>query len=178
MPIVSLVSRLAWQKGLDMLDRDLLSLPARFVLLGQGDPGISSEMRAMAAALPERFRFFDAFSEDKARLIYAGSDIFFMPSRFEPCGLGQMIAMRYGTLPVVRATGGLRDTVDSRSGWLFRDYKPEEARRSLSSAIEAYKDQAGWHDRQLRAMRKDFSWTASAKKYLRLYEKVRKAVDK
>jgi starch synthase len=120
-----------------------------------------------------------SFSPSLASLIYGGSDIFLMPSRFEPCGLGQLIALRYGSVPLVRHTGGLADTVrdveehpEDGNGFVFKDYQPEALLHCLLRALRLYSsDRAGWRQLMIRGMGMDFSWSASAQEYIQLYQK-------
>ena len=119
---------------------------------------------------------------DLARRIYAGSDCFLMPSRYEPCGLGQLIALRYGTVPVVRATGGLDDTIENwdphtrkGTGFKFTEYSGDALLATIRQALQAYRDHENWQALMRNGMNKDFSWNASAKEYVRIYEKVRQS---
>jgi starch synthase len=155
----------------------------QFVLLATGD----KRYEDLFAALPKRFSHKAAvllkFDEALAQRIYGGADMFLMPSRFEPCGLGQIIAMRYGSVPVVRATGGLADTVidfdtgngtKKGTGFTFNDYTGDAFWGALQRALDAFRDKKAWRGLQERGMKADFSWNASAKKYEELY---RKALD-
>ena len=127
----------------------------------------------LAKKYPRQFSANIFFSNQLAQEIYAGADMFLMPSRYEPCGLGQMIAMRYGTIPVVRATGGLNDTVSASLGFKFKDFTAKALREVLSKAIKIYVNQPKkWRRLQINSMKKDFSWGKSAKEYMRLYNKL------
>jgi starch synthase len=175
-----MVSRLTEMKGFDIAEpviRRLLAGEAQFVLLGTGQSQYQEMFRAIEAQYPTKAKAFFRYDDALARRIYAGSDIFLMPSRFEPCGQGQLIAMRYGSVPVVRATGGLADTVSnyddgSGTGFLFEEYSPEAFWRALSRALELYVcDRKAWLGLQWRGMTQDLSWEASARKYEALYQK-------
>ena len=176
-PLVAIVSRLDWQKGLDILGHVIHLLlnsyagEAQFVVLGTGMPEYE-HMLAQLADYHEKMTAFLFYDPDLAPLIYAGSDIFIMPSRFEPCGLGQLIAMRYGSVPVVRATGGLVDTVqDGITGFLFSDYSSEACWQALQRAINVYNlDRDVWRAMQQAGMVADFSWQRSARGYQQVYE--------
>ncbi len=182
-PLVGVISRLAEQKGFDLImpafDR-MMGLGIQFVLLGTGAPEYEAFFRQAADRYRGRVAALLTFSEPWAHRIEAGADLFLMPSRFEPCGLNQQYSLRYGTVPVVRATGGLRDTVregdpKSRSGngFSFEAYTSDEMIRALKRAVEAYrKDPAAWRGLQERGMNQDLSWTASASAYLDLYRKL------
>jgi|LakMenEpi03Aug12_release.lakeMendotaPanAssembly.Ray.scaffolds.fasta_scaffold119051_2 starch synthase len=175
-PMLGIISRLAQQKGLDVVAENLekiVELGYQVVLLGSGDPLLESRFKEYNAnpKLRKNYVGLIEFSEQKARQIYASSDMFLVPSRYEPCGLTQMIAMRYGSVPVVRATGGLFDTVEhDKTGFLFTNLDSKEMLRSLALAQNTYKESA-WHKIVANAMSKDFSWNESAKKYIILYKK-------
>jgi len=181
-PLLVLISRLADQKGIDLL----LANAARWiergyqmVILGSGDPHTEQALHELADTNPSSLYFWRGFNETLARQIYAGGDIFLMPSRFEPCGLGQLMAMRYGTIPVVRATGGLKDTVvdhthdpEHATGFHFTDAIPEAFDRALEQAISSYRQPHEWSGIRSRAMQRDSSWEASAADYQTLYYKL------
>ena len=171
-PVLGVVTRLADQKGIDLL---LDALPAlldqgwRLALLGRGDPELERRAEAAAAASPAHVAFSNAHDEGLAHRIYAGSDALAVPSRFEPCGLSQMIAQRYGTLPIVRATGGLRDTVThGRDGFAFEEASASALAEAAQVAMDAW-GSAGWPELQRQAMALDRSWEASARAYLARY---------
>jgi starch synthase len=177
-----MISRLADQKGFDILgdiiDHVLDLLDIQFVILGTGEQHYHDMFSAIARRYPKKIAVFLTFNAPLAQRIYAGSDMFLMPSRFEPCGLGQMIAMHYGSVPIVRATGGLADTVqdfDRRTGlgngFVFVPYDRWALFIALVRAVETYKDQQAWRQLQMRGMSADFSWQASAQKYIELYRK-------
>lgn len=177
-PLVVLISRLTWQKGLDITGHVIhllmngFSGDAQFIVLGTGDRQYEEMFAHLAHAHPQKMTAFLDFNAGLAPLLYAGGDIFLMPSLFEPCGLGQIIAMRYGCVPVVRATGGLADTVqDGHTGFLFHDYHVNAFWQALQRAIYVYNvDRARWHQIQLNGMTANFSWQRSAQGYQQLYE--------
>ncbi|MEA3400998.1 MAG: glycogen synthase GlgA [Armatimonadota bacterium] len=176
-PLVSAVSRLADQKGLDMLADVLphaIGLPIQFVLLGTGEPALEERFRRLAKAHPESIAACITYNEDLARQIYAGADMFVMPSRYEPCGLGQMMAMAYGTVPVVHSTGGLADTVTERgprqSGFVFHCLEIEEMMAALDRAVRAWRAREQWAALVRTCMKQRFSWSESARRYVSLYE--------
>lgn len=176
-PVIGMVSRLVSHKGIDLV-RDSLEalLPhARFVILGSGDNEYERYFTGMAAWHGDRMGVKIGFDRDLSRRIYAGADIFLMPSKSEPCGLAQMIALRYGTLPVVRETGGLADSVrdcgdGEGNGFTFRMFEAWDMQNAVMRAVEAFGDREKWTGLVERAMRCDFTWTASAKQYVELYE--------
>lgn len=181
-PLVGMISRLAEQKGFHLIMasfKRMLSLGIRFVLLGIGSSQIEEFFQAAAKRYPKQVAALITFSEEWAHRIEASSDIFLMPSRFEPCGLNQMYSLRYGTVPVVRTTGGLRDTVhdydpetESGNGFTFQDYNAEEMLSSLRRAVALYRDDPqGWAELRTRGMGEDHSWEAFAKEYRDLYER-------
>jgi starch synthase len=179
-PLVGLVSRLVDQKGFDLLAAvadELPRLDASFVLLGSGERRYEDLWRALASRYPDRIGARMGFDEPLAHLIEGGSDLFLMPSRFEPCGLNQMYSLRYATVPVVRATGGLVDTVrnyDPRTGmgngFMFEEYSPLALLATLRRALEVYAHKDIWRGIQLAGMREDNSWDARARDYVRAYE--------
>lgn len=177
-PLFAIVSRMDEQKGIDLALDGLartLDLPWQVVILGSGNPEIEEAARRMAAELPERVRTVIDFNAPLGRRIYAGADAFLIPSRYEPCGLTQMIAMRYGTVPIARAVGGLKDTIrdhaagEDSTGFLFAEASAAGMETALRRAIAVYGDQRRWRGLQLRGMRQDFSWESSARAYLALY---------
>jgi starch synthase len=178
-PAIGLVSRLTHQKGFDLIAAaaDLLSaLDATWVMLGSGDREYENFWRSMAERLPDRVAARIGFDERLAHLIEAGSDLFLMPSRYEPCGLNQMYSLRYGTLPIVHATGGLDDTVvdvdaDPRggTGFKFTGYTPEALVAAVERALALFKDARRWRTIQRNGMKQDFSWDVSAREYVKVY---------
>ncbi|MFH1822280.1 MAG: glycogen/starch synthase [Patescibacteria group bacterium] len=172
-PLVGFISRLVWQKGVELIDKNLLKLDCQYVILGTGQREYEKLLQKLEKKYPQKLSVNLMFDIKLAQQIYAGSDIFLMPSRFEPCGLGQMIAMRYGTVPIVRSTGGLSDTIDSKVGFRFSEFKVEALRKVLSQALEIYHNKPKkWKTMQVNGMKKDFSWNKSAKEYLKLYKKL------
>jgi len=178
-PLLAMISRLADQKGFDLLGQiihPLLAQGVQFVLLGIGDQHYHEMFQSLAARYPEQVAIFLTFNTELAQRIYAGSDLFLMPSRFEPCGLGQLIAMRYGSVPIVRAVGGLADTVqeyDPRTGegngFAFTNYDPWELFAAIVRALALYRFKDIWHTLQQRGMAADHSWQASAMRYIEVY---------
>jgi len=177
-PLVAMISRLDWQKGLDITGHVIHLLmnnhagEAQFVVLGTGEPRYENMFAHLAQQHQGKMTAFLTYNAGFAPVIYAGSDIFLMPSLFEPCGLGQMIAMRYGSVPVVRATGGLADTVqDGITGFSFYDYRAEAFWHALTRALFIYSvDRDSWRTIQRNGMLADFSWKRSAQGYQQLYE--------
>jgi starch synthase len=178
LPLVGVTSRLVWQKGFDVVAEawwDLLQRPLRMVVLGTGDHGVQEGLRHLQQRDPDRFAVRFAYDEAVAHKVMAGSDLFLMPSRSEPCGLTQMYALRYGTVPIVRAVGGLEDTVEDYDGWnrgtgfKFRDYTPSALLLAARRALEAYRDRRAWRGLVARGMAQDFSWNRSAASYEALY---------
>jgi len=175
-PLLGMVSRMDPQKGVDIALRGLRMLDKhnwQFVLLGAGDPKLESMARKLQEAMPERVRVETRYDAKLARQIYGGADIFLMPSRYEPCGTSQMIAMRYGCVPLVRAVGGLHDTVtDSETGFVFVDTKVKSFNDTLRRALKLLPYHSRWQIMQKAGMALDFSWPNSARKYFELYKKL------
>lgn len=180
LPLIASVSRFVEQKGIDLLlaaAPRLIEMGWGLVLLGTGDPDLEAAALALAADNPGRVGVTIGFDEPLSHLFYAGADAFAMPSRFEPCGLSQMIAMRYGTLPVVRATGGLRDTVEHmRTGFAFEHASPDGIAWAAAEALDVGPGTEAWRAMQQAAMRQDHSWDASARRYAAVYEAAARAV--
>ena len=180
-PLVGLISRLVDQKGFDLLAEigdELPRLGASFVVLGTGEARYEELWRRLAAKYPDRIAVRIGFDEAMAHRIEGGADLFLMPSRFEPCGLNQMYSLRYGTVPVVRATGGLADTVRNvdpatgeGTGFTFEAYTAEALLAALRRALHAYQDEKAWRRIQNAGMRQDFSWEASARQYVEVYKR-------
>ena len=175
-PLIGMISRMVHQKGLDLIAAiadDLVALDAAFVVLGTGEPRYEAMWRGLAARQPDRIGVSIGFDEPLAHLIEAGADMFLMPSRFEPCGLNQMYSQRYGTLPIVRAVGGLADTVtDGVDGFSFGPDTPAAFLDAIQRALAAFKDRPQWRGIQARAMARDHSWDRSAREYVRMYKRV------
>ncbi len=179
-PLIAFVGRLSAQKGLDILLEsvgDIVSMGGRFIILGKGDEHFHKGVLGLAEKYDGSVYVKIGYDEAFARRIYAGSDIFLMPSRYEPCGLGQLIAMRYGTVPVARKTGGLADTIidynplkGDGTGFLFEDYKASALRECLRTAFSVFVDKRRWRGMIISAMGMDFSWKNSALRYVELYD--------
>ena len=178
-PVIGLVTRLTDQKGLDLIAAaadELMALDVTWTMLGNGEARYEELWRWLAARYPDRVAAHIGFDERLAHHIEAGADAFLMPSRFEPCGLNQMYSLRYGTVPIVRATGGLEDTVDDYNpetgggtGFKFRDYTPSALVQAVGRALELYRDQPAWKKVQQAGMRQDHSWDVSAREYVKVY---------
>jgi starch synthase len=179
-PLLGIVSRLAWQKGFDLcfdaLPATLARSGAQLVVLGSGEPKYEGFFARLQKAAPKQVCFVNRFSEPVAHLIEAASDVFVMPSRYEPCGLNQMYSLAYGTPPVVHATGGLADTVTtfdratgSGNGVAFRHFDARALERGLGYALELYRDRSAWRRLQQNGMSEDFSWSRRVKAYEALY---------
>jgi len=184
LPIIGMVSRLTEAKGFDIIKiiiEDLIKEnKLQMVLLGSGDPEIETYYQNLKDIYPDNVGVYIGYSDDMARKIYAGSDLFLMPSRFEPCGLAQLISLKYGTLPIVRKTGGLRDTIHpynkythEGNGFGFENFDSEDLLHAVNEAIDCYYDKPNWKTLVKRAMNEDFSWEQSAKKYINLYTKLK-----
>jgi starch synthase len=173
-PLFGVVSRLAQQKGFDIVAEGIdkmCRMDLQMVILGTGDEKYHKIMESMVKKYPRVISLHLKFDDTLAHKIYAGSDIFLMPSRYEPCGLGQMISMKYGSLPLVFKTGGLADTVDANNGFIFDKYSSSELLKTVKVALAAYKASEKWAKIVAKAMKCDFSWNESGKKYVQLYEK-------
>lgn len=180
-PVFGAVTRLADQKGIDLLadamPNILHTTQAQFVILGNGNPDLEARLTGLTNANKGRVAAIIGFDVALGQLIYGGSDIFAMPSRFEPCGLGQMIALRYGSVPLVRHTGGLADTIQdcgpdlsTGTGFVFQNANVGEIEVAMSRAARAYSNKQAWRKLQQRGMSQDFSWGMSAQKYISLYK--------
>src|SRR3989338_120130 len=174
-PLIGLISRLDAQKGFDILAEvitEILQLNCQVVVLGTGDPHYQDLLEEMKEKYPARIGLKLGFDDTLAHKIYAGSDIFLMPSKFEPCGQGQLISFKYGTIPLVRKTGGLADTVHiGVDGFVFEKYSSAALLAAVKEAIEAYKNKAAWAKLQQKVMSYDYSWHNSATRYISLYMK-------
>ncbi len=180
--LIGMVSRLDEQKGLDIVVESFPSLfgelPVQMVVLGKGKEQYHTILRQAMEKYRQRLAVVIAFDERFAHMIYGGCDVFLMPSLFEPCGLGQLIAMRYGAVPIVRHTGGLAETVGDLSadlsrgtGFVFHEYESRAMQAAVKRAVNAYKNRSAWREVMARIMSQDFSWRASAKKYEELYHR-------
>jgi starch synthase len=174
-PLFGIVSRFTRQKGTDLIAEiagEFARLDAYLVALGSGEREYEEFFRTMQQEFPDRIAVRIGFDDGLAHRIEAGADAFLMPSHYEPCGLNQIYSLRYGTVPVVRATGGLDDTIEEGTGFKFVEYSPEALLAAVRSAVEAYGDLKGWREMVRRGMRKDFSWKASAGAYSALYRRL------
>jgi starch synthase len=181
-PVVGIVSRFAAQKGFDLIEEigsDLSRLPLILTVLGSGDREYQEMLLKLHKAHPEKIAVKVAYDNGLAHKIEAGADMFLMPSRYEPSGLNQMYSLRYGTVPIVRATGGLDDTVEpwdpttgKGTGFRFSAYSGVALLNCIHEALRAYKDQTAWLKLMQNGMKKDFSWAASAREYVKIYERL------
>lgn len=179
-PIIGIVSRLVEHKGFALLKRimgELLKADLQFVILGSGEKEYEDFFSQMQRENPEKVGIYLGFNNKLAKQIYAGSDMFLMPSKYEPCGLSQLIALRYGTVPIVRETGGLNDTVKdsqdgSGNGFTFKNFNAHDLENTVWRALKGYSDKEGWDILRKRAMRCDNGWSASAKEYMGLYKEL------
>lgn len=182
LPLLGVVSRLTHQKGLDLLTRivpRIVAHPAQLVVLGSGEPRLEKALRKLAKRFPQRVAAVIGYDESLAHLIEAGADIFLMPSRYEPCGLNQMYSLRYGTPPVVRATGGLADTVvdctplslkdGSATGFAFEPLNTGSLHQAIERALAAWHNKPMWRTLQKNGMTRDYGWRKAAREYCRLY---------
>ena len=183
-PLLAMISRLDYQKGVDLMVEALNMLASqgsksvptwRAIILGTGLPELEEMVRKLEHKYPDRIRGIVRFDAPLSHRIYSGADMIMIPSRYEPCGLAQMIAMRYGCIPIARATGGLNDTIidanenKDGTGFLFSETQPEALMGTIFSGLEAYTHQNRWQAMQRRCMEQDFSWEESARRYQRLY---------
>lgn len=175
-PVLGIVSRLAEQKGFDILTAgldELCKMDLQLVILGIGDDKYQQLLKAAAKKYPKVISLHLGFDDPLAHKIYAGCDIFLMPSKYEPCGLGQLISLRYGTIPLVFKTGGLADTITKNNGFVFTDYTKEDLLKAVKKAITAFKNKTAWNHLILNAMQCNFSWKVSADRYSHLYAKAK-----
>jgi starch synthase len=181
-PVIGMITRLVDQKGQDLVAAvagELMELGATFMVLGSGETRYQEMWSHLRHQFPDRIGMYIGFHDELAHLIEGGSDLFLMPSRYEPCGLNQMYSLRYGTVPVVRQTGGLADSVQpwvaetgEGTGFLFHDYHPSALLDAVRRALAAYRDRDGWRRLQANGMRQDFSWHRSAARYVEVYKGV------
>ena len=171
-PLIGIVSRFADQKGFDLvaeIANPLVEQDVAVVVLGSGDKRFEDMFRHFAAERPDKFGVRIGYDNALAHRIEAGSDMFLMPSLYEPCGLNQIYSLHYGTVPIVRATGGLDDTVDSTTGFKFGEYSSRALAGAIGEALHAWQFREAWTERMRRGMAKDYSWEASAAAYQRMY---------
>ena len=183
LPVIGIVSRFAAQKGFDLIANiaDRLALDDLIlVVLGSGDKPYEEIFRRLNRQFPKKFLVKIAYDEALAHKIEAGADMFLMPSRYEPCGLNQIYSLRYGTVPVARATGGLDDTIEpwdpitgKGTGFKFSEYSGEALLETVHEAVSVFKDKRAWRQLMLNGMSRDFSWAVSAREYVKAYEKIR-----
>lgn len=181
-PIIAMVTRLTPQKGLDLVlhvFHEMIQDDVQFILLGSGDHHFENFFNQMAQEYPDKVKVYIGFNEALAHQIYAGADLFLMPSQFEPCGLGQLIALQYGTIPIVRETGGLNDTVQSYdessgigNGFSFKNLNAHDLLHTVRRALDFYHQNENWSRLIQNAMTQDYSWLQSAKKYNEIYEEL------
>ena len=181
-PVLSVISRLADQKGFDLIAEimdDLMKLDVQFVLLGTGEDKYHKLFEDIGKKYPSKAGIKIGFDNTLAHKIEAGADMFLMPSRYEPCGLNQLYSLKYGTIPIVRATGGLNDTIEnydpvrkSGNGFKFTEYSSKTLLTTIKTAVDFYKDKSQWNRLMINAMGEDFSWSHSAREYVELYRKV------
>ena len=183
-PLIGIVSRMVKQKGFDIVEQgmgDLMKLKAQWVVLGSGEDQYEDLFRSLSHSYPEKVANYIGYNNELAHLIEAGSDMFLMPSLYEPCGLNQLYSLRYGTIPVVRKTGGLADTVkdwnelkrshnQSGTGFCFNNYSASALITTLRKAINNFNDMETWERIQTNGMRQNFSWENSGKEYIKLYK--------
>jgi len=178
-PVLAMVTRLTEQKGVDLVLRalpEIIAASAQLVVLGDGDKWLKDELGRMESEFRSHVRLIPRFDEGLARRIYAGCDMFLMPSRYEPCGLGQLMAMRYGAIPIGRRTGGLADTIidpddspETATGFLFHEFSSVGFVAAFERAVRAFRDEPEWERLQRNAMSRDYSWRASATHYVEAY---------
>ncbi len=181
-PLMVMISRLTKQKGLDLVKcvlHEILQEDIQIIILGTGDYEYEEYLRQAGRIYPEKVKVYIGFNEDLAHKLYAAADLFLMPSLFEPCGLGQLIAMKYGAIPIVRETGGLNDTVHSwneftgeGNGFSFRNFNAHDMLYTIKRAIGFYHDHETWETIVKQAMEMDYSWAQSAFKYNQLYAEI------
>lgn len=175
-PVIGWIGRLAEQKGVDLLLEgweELMGLDLELVLLGKGDPPYEEALKSKASRYPEKASINIGFDNRLSHEIEAGSDMFLMPSKFEPCGLNQLYSLKYGTVPIVRHTGGLADTVDGQVGFTFNSSNTPEMISTIKRALESYRNTTQWTELVRRGMLQDWSWDKSAREYVELYQRKR-----
>ncbi len=181
-PVIGCITRLVDQKGIDLIKEiaeDMLKMDIQFVMIGIGEKRYHDYFESLKKKFSKKAGIMFGMSEEIAHMIEAGSDMYLMPSRYEPCGLNQLYSLKYGTVPIVRATGGLDDTIQdvkgsSGTGFKFKKYDSKELLKAIQRAVKTYKDQKTWQKIMRNGMAKDFSWESSAKKYINLYRSLLK----
>jgi len=185
-PVISLISRLVNQKGIDLIERVFEEMLAvddfSFIILGSGEASYENYFKDLEVKFPNKVKAYIGYSNELAHLIYAASDMFLMPSKFEPCGLGQIIALKYGTIPIVRETGGLVDTIEAYNeyekkgnGFSFANFNAHDMMHVIRYAIHIYKEnKSDWHKLIENAMNSDYSWRKSAVIYKSIYKDLSK----
>lgn len=174
-PVIGIVSRFVGQKGFDLVEEigpALMQQDVTLVAIGSGEPRYEQALLSLAQRFPGRVAVRIAYDNARAHKIEAGADIFLMPSRYEPCGLNQIYSLRYGTVPVVRATGGLDDTIDGETGFKFEEYSGPALLTAIKAALAAYREPDRWRKMMMTGMNRDFSWGASATEYISLYRQM------
>ncbi len=181
-PVIGVISRLDDQKGFDLITEaisEIVKMNAQLVILGTGQPKYHTMLEKLSKSHRNHVAAHLLFDNNLAHLIEAGSDMFLMPSRYEPCGLNQMYSLRYGTIPIVRNTGGLADTISDHiadpskgNGFVFQEYDVKSMLKAIRNAVETFKDDKNWQKLVKRCMRQNFSWEVAAEKYVKLYTKL------
>lgn len=185
-PLIGLISRMVSQKGFDLISEsidELLKLKAKYIFLSGGDGKYERFFKNISQTYPDKFKLYTGYNEELAHRIEAGSDIYLMPSMYEPCGLNQIYSLKYGTVPVVRKTGGLADTVidwgnkksnagNKGTGFVFKKFDSKDMMKAVKTAVKTFGDKEAWSKLQQNGMKAEYSWEKSAKKYIELYEKM------
>lgn len=178
-PLIGMISRLTVQKGIELIIEcwgELMKLDVEFILLGTGDKKYQEALKSLADKYPGKASINIGFDNQLSHEIEAGADMFLMPSKYEPCGLNQLYSLKYGTVPIVRNTGGLADTISTSVGFLFESYSSEEMLKAVRKAVETYDDRARWTELMRRGMLQDWSWEKSARLYANLYQDALKGI--
>jgi len=180
--LIGMITRLSEQKGFDLIEEaadDLFAMDLQMAILGTGDEKYQKLLPVLERKYPDKLKVVARHDEEMAHWIEAGADVFLMPSRYEPCGLNQMYSLRYGTVPIVRNTGGLADSVadidgqgKTGTGFVFVEYESEQLLAAIQRMLATFPRKRLWREIMKRGMRQDFSWTRSAQKYIELYKKI------
>ena len=173
--MVGIVSRFVDQKGFDLIEAiadDLAHENLLMTIIGTGEPRYEEMFQQLAEKYPEKIAVRVTYSDELAHKIEAGADLFLMPSRYEPCGLNQIYSLKYGAVPIVRATGGLDDTINDRNGFKFHEYSGQALLEAIRTALSAYGNKVRWNALVRNGMQADFSWNASAAEYSELYRRI------